>query len=407
MVSLKVLASAFKNLSGHRWSAFLSVFGIALGITSVNVVGALGKGTQWELAQTMQLLGSNILTVVPVRLKNTDRRKLKVGDVETLTPDDAEAIQSASTKIKRVVPIQAKPMVVKFKDRVVNAAVIGTTPEYRELKGIRLNEGTFFSYDDNRKMKKYVVLGSQIAKKLFLEEYPINARVRINQFIFQVIGVIEKRGMDIGGSDDDVQAFIPIKTSARRLFNIDYFHTIMVQVHDESQMESIARLIETVLWDRHKVRQKNEQDFLIKNQNDLLTAERKSREELSGLLYGIAGFIIIVGGFGILAVMLISIKERTEEVGLRCAVGANKTDIFLQFLSETVVLCVVGGCSGILLGWVSLHGISIWWKWPVITDAGLIWLPLAVSLFIGVLFGIYPAIRAAELHPIDALRSEK
>ena len=407
MVSLKVLASAFESLSAHRWSAFLSVLGIALGITSVNVVGALGKGTQWELAQTMQLLGSNILTVVPVGLRNTDRRKLKVGDVETLTPDDAEAIHSASTKIKRVVPIQAKPMVVKFKDRVVNAAVIGTTPEYRELKGIRLNEGTFFSYDDNLQMKKYVVLGSQIAKKLFLEEYPIDARVRINQFIFRVIGVIEKRGTDIGGSNDDVQVFIPIKTSARRLFNKDYFHTIMVQVHDESQMESIARLIETVLWDRHKVRQKNEQDFLIKNQNDLLTAERKSREELSGLLYGIAGFIIIVGGFGILAVMLISIKERTEEVGLRCALGANKIDIFLQFLSETVVLCFIGGCSGILLGWVSLHGISIWWEWPVITDAALIWLPLAVSLFIGVLFGIYPAIRAAELNPIDALRSEK
>ncbi len=396
-----------KQLLAHKLRTALALIGIIIGVSTVIIMVAIGNGAQREVLAKIETMGTNLLIVNSGQVQKSAGRQQIQGTVTTLIPEDADAIVRECSAVNAAAPVQSKKIQVKYGNLSTNTTVAGTTPDFQEVRNFRISSGTFFSEEENLASRRVAAIGQAVVENLFAGRDPIGETIRIGRVPFEVIGVMEQKGVDLNGFDQDNQIFIPIRTALRRVFNISHIGSIHIQAVDTEAMERAAAQITETLRDRHRLnRRQKANDFTIQNQADLLEAQRETTDTFTMLIGSIAGISLLVGGIGILAIMLIAIRERTNEIGLRRAVGARRKDIMTQFVLEASILSVGGGLIGTLLGILGALFVRVGTSWAVILSPNSIALAFFFSLLIGMFFGVYPARRASLLDPITALRSE-
>ena len=396
-----------KQLAAHKLRTALALTGIVIGVSAVIIMVAIGNGAQEEVLSKIEAMGTNLLIVNAGQVQKSAGRQQIRGTVTTLTIEDVDAIGRECSAVEAVTPLQSKKMQVKYGNLSTNTTVVGTTTEFRKVRNFRVSTGVFFTEEENLASRRAAVLGQSVVNNLFEGRNPINETMRIGKVPFEVIGVMESKGVDLNGADQDDQIFIPIRTALRRVFNLTYINTINIQaVSTEDTGPAVAQVTE-ILRDRHRLnKQQKPDDFTIHNQADLLEPQRETTDTFTMLIGSIAGISLLVGGIGILAIMLIAIRERTNEIGLRMAVGASRKDIMTQFVIEASILGVGGGLVGILLGILGAFFVRIGTSWAVSISPSSVALAFGFSLLVGLFFGVYPARKASLLDPIEALRSE-
>jgi putative ABC transport system permease protein len=406
MKLLKGTKIALKTLGAHKMRTALAVIGIVIGVSAVVLMVAIGRGAQEAVLKKIQGLGTNLIIVTAGKVRIIAGRPRQTGNTTSLTVRDAEALAAESSAIAAAAAFQGKKYLVKYSESSTNTIVSGTTPEFPEIRNFRPATGRFFTDDEVKASVRVAVLGKTVVRNLFEDHAPIGEMIRINNVPFEIIGVLEEKGVNAIGQDDDDQILIPITTVMHRLMNVIYVNNVYVAARDVSLMDKAVSDIASILRERHHLKQGKDDDFSIQNQMDILRAEQETSETFTMLLGGIAAISLLVGGVGIFAVMLISIKERTREIGLRRALGARKKDILLQFLMEALVLSLAGGILGAMIGVAG--SLFVGWTTELLTSVSVtsVFIAFFFSAAVGLFFGIYPARKAAELDPIHALRSE-
>lgn len=402
----ELLSSAFEALGLNKTRTALATLGIIIGIAAVITLLSLGQAGQKSVENQIQSLGSNLLTVIPGSFRPGDFRSA-AGTATTLNLDDAKAISSRITGIKNVSAELQRRSAVSAGKQSANTSVVGVLPAYKTVRNVTLQSGDFISDPDNTSLAKVVVLGPTTATNLFGENTnPVGQTVRINKISFRIIGVMaSKGGSGFGGNQDDL-ALVPLATAQKQLFGVDYVGSVSVEVADAKQMDTVRNQIGYMLLSRHKIADPANADFSIFSQQDVLSTVSQVTGTFTALLSGIAAISLLVGGIGIMNIMLVTVVERTREIGLRKALGATAKTVVTQFLVEAIILTIAGGFLGMVLGIVLSFIIAKFINLPFILDIKSILLSLGVSGGIGVLFGWYPARKAASLSPIEALRYE-
>ncbi len=406
MKLIKGTRIALKTLGAHKMRTALAVIGIVIGVSAVVLMVAIGRGAQEAVLKKIQGLGTNLIIVTAGKVRIIAGRPRQTGNTTSLTVRDADALAVESSAIAGAAPFQGKKYLVKYEDASTNTIVSGTTPEFTGIRNFHPAVGRFFNEDEVKGAMRVAVVGRTVIRNLFEDRASLGETIRINNVPFEIIGVLEEKGVNAIGQDDDDQILIPITTVMRRLMNVIYVNNIYVAARNETLMDKAVTDIGSILRERHHLKPGKEDDFSIQNQMDIVRAEQETSETFTMLLGGIAAISLIVGGVGILAIMLISIKERVKEIGLRRAVGARKKDILLQFLIEALVLSVAGGIIGAAVGVAG--SLIVGWTSELPTSVSVLSVIVAFlfSAAIGLFFGIYPARKAAEYDPIHALRSE-
>jgi putative ABC transport system permease protein len=406
MKVIKGTKIALKTLGAHKMRTALAVIGIVIGVSAVVLMVAIGRGAQESVLKKIQGLGTNLIIVTAGKVRIIAGRPRQTGNTTSLTVRDAEALASESGAIASAAAFQGKKYLVKYSDASTNTIVSGTTPDFPDIRNFRPVLGRFFTDDEVKASMRVAILGKTVVRNLFEERAAIGETIRINNVPFEVIGVLEEKGVNAIGQDDDDQILIPITTVMHRLMNVIYVNNIYIAARDVSLMDKAVSDIGAILRERHHLKPGKDDDFSIQNQMDILRAEQETSETFTMLLGGIAAISLLVGGVGIFAIMIISIKERTREIGLRRALGARKKDILLQFLMEALVLSLAGGIIGAVLGVLGSHIVGWTTELPTSVSVLSVVVAFLFSAAIGLFFGIYPAKKAAEFDPIHALRSE-
>ncbi len=392
-------------LAAHKLRTLLSMLGIIVGVAAVVLVVAAGKGAEKRILDRIRDMGTNLIVVNAGQTRIVAGRQRQMATVTTLVPDDARAIQAGCADVRLAAPAISKKLSVRFEAENANTNVVGMTPDGFRIRNIEIARGRFFYAEESRGRRRVAILGPTVVENLFGGADPIGRKIRIGRVPFQVIGVTRPKGIDANGADQDDLIIVPLATAMRRLFNVTYVDRIYVQAVRADALKRAEKEIRSTLRRRHRLRGKPD-DFTIQNQASLLEAERETSRSLTLLVGGAAGISLLVGGVGILAVMLISVRERTGEIGLRRAVGALKRDIRNQFLLEAAIISCAGGLLGVLLGVAGALALSRLGHWETVISWPAALVAFLFSASLGILFGIYPAIRAARLEPIDALRAE-
>src|SRR3989304_2671360 len=396
-----------KQLLAHKLRTFLALVGIIIGVSAVIIMVAIGNGAQNEVLSKIEAMGTDLLIINAGQVQNTAGRMQVRGVVTTLTLQDADALKKESPLIKLSAPVQSKKMQVKYGNLSTNTTIVGTTSEFQEIRNFRTVKGSFFSDEENSASRRVAVLGQSVVKNVFGSGDPIGETIRIGKIPFEVIGVMESKGVDLNGIDQDDQIFIPIQTALRRVFNLSYISSINIQAINQEKMAETAKQITEVLRDRHRLNKQNKaDDFTVQSQTDLLETQRETTDTFTMLITSIAGISLLVGGIGVLAIMLIAIRERTNEIGLKMAVGASKKDILIQFVIESAILSIGGGVIGIFIGVIGSLIISFGTEWAASVSLTSIIYSFGFSMLVGLFFGVYPARKASLLDPINALRRE-
>ncbi len=403
----EIIREAIGTLSINKLRTGLATLGIVIGIGSVIALVSLGQASQQAVQNQIQSLGSNLLTVIPGAQSSGFVRGASGGST-TLTLEDAKAIQTSQdvTTIKSVSPELSRRTQISTGKNNTNTQVVGATSAYALVRKVSVSTGTFLSDRDIEAMSRVAVLGPQVVADLFGDgASPIGQTIRINGQAFRIIGVtVSKGGTGFQNQDDIV--FVPITTAQKLIFGVTYVSSISVEAKDEKVMTQAQDQIGYLLLNRHKLRDPASADFSIFSQNDILGAASQVTGTFTALLSGIAAISLLVGGIGIMNIMLVTVTERTREIGLRKALGAKKKLIITQFLIEAIILTLVGGIIGMILGIVISYIISSVISMPFVLSPMAMVLALVVSSAIGILFGWYPARKASNLQPIEALRYE-
>jgi putative ABC transport system permease protein len=409
------LVAAFKSLSANKLRSVLTMLGIVIGVAAVIGLMSIGRGVQTSITSTFESLGTNVIYVIPSTPGATGFGGL-TGGVPTLSVDDAEALANPSRvrSVVAVAPVGTSYADVTAGNESVTTAITGTSPAYMETMGYSLASGQFISERNVSHRDSVVVLGSKTASDLFGADDPVGQQVRIKERRFTVVGVLEAKGGAMMGVSEDELVLVPITTYYTRLFTQrtangeDAVQTIVVQVSSAEAIDGAVRDIEDVLRYRHRLDAGDEDDFAVISQEQILGTLQQITGVLTLFLGAIAGISLLVGGIGIMNIMLVSVTERTREIGIRKAVGAKRRDILRQFLLEAAMISLVGSAIGIVAGTIMARlfsGISIMGGEALTTvvSPDIIGLAISVAIFIGLVSGIYPALRAARLNPIDAL----
>lgn len=396
---------ALHALLGHPVRTALSLVGIIIGVAAVILMVAVGQGAQKEVLKKIENMGTNLIVVSAGQMKTFAGRTRQVSIVTTLVPRDAMAISSEVPGVAQGAPAQGKRLPLKYETQSYTTQVVGTTYNLPEIKNISIAKGRFFNEEEDHLMARVAVLAPTPMKNLFGKANPIGEMIRIKNVAFEVIGVTKEKGM-IAGQDEDDQVFIPLNTAMKRLMNVTYLSQIYLQARSTADMKPSEKDIKSLLRERHRLKEDKADDFTIQNQLDILEAERETTQSFTLLIGSIAGVSLLVGGVGILAVMLILVRERTNEIGVRRAVGARRKDILLQFMMEATSLSIGGGVAGILIGLVGSFVVRYATKWPVSLSVMPIIISFGFSFMVGFFFGVYPARKASRLDPIEALRAE-
>lgn len=395
------------GLLANKLRSFLAMLGVIIGVSAVIAMISIGQGASKDITSRIESMGSNILTLFPARARSPGSRvSSAVGGSVSLKLEDATAIKKEIESIKNVAPIASKNAQVVYGSKNTNTSIYGTHPEFLEVRNFKVDEGEFFSAKEINARSKVAVLGKTVVEALFEEnEDPIGKNIKINKLRFRVIGVLAEKGAG-GMRDEDDQIVIPLSTAQKRLFGNDNLNSIYIQVKEEKSMDSALEKITSLLRNRHKLREGEEDDFMIRSQAELLETVKSTSRTFSMLLAGIASVSLLVGGIGIMNIMLVSVTERTREIGIRKAIGAKYRDILTQFMVEAVVICVIGGFLGVVTGILSSKVMSLIGGWSTLISLLSIIISFSFAFVIGLIFGLYPAMNAAKMNPIDALRYE-
>lgn len=403
----EIVTESIGTLGLNKMRTGLAALGIIIGIGSVIALISLGTGSQKAIENQIQSLGANLLTVQPGGQRSGNVRSA-AGSSTTLTLEDSKAISTSPkvTTIKNVSPeLSRRSQVIAGKNNT-NTQVLGIYPEYSIVRKVEMNTGVFISSSDVATLSKVAVLGPQVVTNLFGEgSNPIGQKIRIGSQSFSVIGVTTSKGGSGFNNQDDI-IYVPLSTAQKQLFGVDYLSSISLEAVSADVMVDAQNEVGYLLLDRHKLSDPTKADFMIMSQSDILNTASQVTSTFTTLLGGIAAISLLVGGIGIMNIMLVTVTERTREIGLRQALGAKKKTIITQFLVESVILTFFGGILGMMFGILTSFILSSLMKIPFAISIPSIFLAIGVSGTIGIIFGWYPARRAASLQPIEALRYE-
>jgi len=402
---LQTIPSALAALRANKGRSVLTTLGIIIGVAAVIAIVALGQGASASVSSQLQGLGTNLLTIMPGSSSSGGART-GAGSATTLKAADALAIADKIDGLSGSSPVVSGNAQVIFGSQNWSTRIQGVTADYLTINDWKIAQGSAFTDQDNTDSKSVAVIGQTVATSLFTNgQSPVGQLIRIRNVPFTVVGVLASKGSSGFGDQDDT-VMIPFQTGQVRLFGANSINQIVVQVADGSQIDNVQAQIETLLRQRHGLATTASDDFSIRNNADIIERVSSVSDTLTMLLGGVAAVSLVVGGIGIMNIMLVSVTERTREIGIRLAIGAQPRDVLYQFLVEAVVLSVLGGIIGIMVGSAVALALPLIAGWTTVLPWNAILLSFAVSGAIGMFFGIYPARKASQLDPIVALRYE-
>ncbi len=400
-----LLREALRAMASNRMRTFLTMLGLVIGVGAVVLMSAIGEGAQTQVKQAIQSMGSNLFIVLPGSSTAGGVRSGS-GGVNTLTGLDAQAI-SELPSVAAAAPLFPGSGQIVYGASNWSTQVLGVTPAYFEVRGWRIEDGYAFSDTDLRAMARVALLGRTVARQLFGDESPIGKTVRIRNAPFTVAGTLAAKGQSFDGRDQDDTVLVPLTTARRKLFGSafpDAVRMIMVQVLSDAMMASAERSMNALLRERHRIPSHGEPDFMIRNLSAAADIQAQTTKVMSMMLGAVASVSLVVGGIGIMNIMLVSVTERTREIGIRMAVGARRRDVLIQFLLEALVVSVMGCLIGVVLGIGCAYLVSQTAGTFVVVTLASVLLAFCVAAAVGVFFGFYPARKASLLKPIEALR---
>jgi putative ABC transport system permease protein len=395
---------SLRALSAHRLRTALALGSVSAGVAAVVLTSAIGAGAQRDIRLKIERTGVNLLVVRPAQVKRLVARKEMAGAVTTLRLEDYDAI-AALWCVSRAAPGVESSIKLKAGASATTTRVLGTTPAFPAIRRFETREGRFFDADDDRAARRVVVLGARVADALF-DESPVGRQILIRRIPFEVVGVLAPKGA-LADGDEDNQVLIPIHTALRRVFNTTWLNEVFVTVRDSFDLVEAKGEIASVLRQRHQLAREGQSDFEIQDAARFFTMQRRAAGSLGTMATGLGAIALVVGGTGIMALMLLSVKERTGEIGLRIAVGARPRDIVIQFLLETTMLALGGWTGGILIGAAAAAVVAATTAWPVAAPMTAVLGSLAMAVVIGLGFGAVPARTAAMILPMRALLHDR
>jgi putative ABC transport system permease protein len=396
---------ALRALARNKMRSALTMLGIIIGVGAVIAVVSIGQGAQYMVQQGIQAMGTNVVFVAAGSSRPGGAR-VGYGGVKTLTVDDMNAILREIPLIKQAAPSVNSRQQVVYGNQNWNTSVTGTTPNFFDIRNWSIQSGSIFSDEEVDLAANVCVIGTTVSKILFLDENPVGKTIRIGTLPFRVDGVLESKGQNVMGQDQDDAIYAPYTTVQRKIAGITWVQFINASA--VSQVASVAAVdpITSLLRERHRIRRGDDDDFFVRTQSEVADLANQTQSVMTMLLGGIASVSLLVGGIGIMNIMLVSVTERTREIGVRMAVGATESDVQMQFLVEAVTLSMMGGAIGILFGLAGSALISNLLSWPTLISIKAIIAAAFFSAGVGIFFGYYPARKAAHLDPIEALRYE-
>ena len=396
---------ALNALVGNKMRSILTMLGIIIGVGAVIAMVSIGMGVRDQVSNSIAGLGSNLIMVSPGAPSSSGVRQA-AGSGITLSLKDAQAIANEVDGVNKVAPSVSKQYQLVAGNQNWMTSVMGTTPDYLDVRNMVVQAGSFITDKDLETRERVAVIGPTVSSNLFGDSNPIGQSIRINNTPFRVVGVLESKGQSAGGSDQDDTVVIPLTTAQERLMGITYIQLINIQAESTEIVSQVQEDVTSLLRSRHRLGADKEDDFTVRNMVSIMETAEEATGSITLLLGFIAGISLLVGGIGIMNIMLVSVTERTREIGIRKALGARYHNILMQFLIEAVVIGVAGGLAGIALGIGAAYGISALAGWNTVISSASIIMAFGFSIGIGLFFGIYPARKAALLDPIDALRYE-
>jgi putative ABC transport system permease protein len=396
---------ALNSLTRNKVRSFLTMLGIIIGVGAVIAMMAVGTGAQESIKQQIASLGTNVILIFPGSFNQGGVRS-GTGTSASITPEDLIAIQTQCPSVAAASPSVRDGAQIVYQELNWRASIIGVTPEYFTIRSWPISSGQYFTDADVRGATKVCVIGQTIADNLFKGADPVGSVIRIKKMPFKIVGVLSVKGQSAQGSDQDDIIIAPYTTVQKKMSGQTFLGSILASAVSEDAMTEAQAQITELLRTRHKLQPWEENDFTVRSQTEIATAAQSTTQVLTILLASIASISLIVGGIGIMNIMLVSVTERTKEIGIRMAIGATAKNIMMQFLIEAIVLSLLGGLIGVMLGVLSSNLISALAGWTTLVSPTSIILAFVFSAAVGIFFGLYPARKAAQLNPIDALRYE-
>ena len=401
----EILRLSFASLRANKLRSALTMLGIVIGVGAVIAMVALGTGAQQSVKERIAKLGTTLLQVNPQRVAQGG---VQIDNAKRMTMDDVKLLEERGTKIVAIQPQQDSRLMVQWGRQNSNSSVVGTTPNFIDVRKYVISAGSMFTTQDDMARRRVVVLGATVLNNLGVSDPSqiIGEPVRIKGLQFTVVGTLAPKGQVTGMGDPDDQVLIPFQTGRFRVFGTDRLNDINVLAMSEDSVEAAMAEIQTIMRRSHRIKVGKPNDFIIRNQADFLTTLGATTEVFTYLLSGIAAVSLLVGGIGIMNIMLVSVTERTREIGIRKALGATRATILTQFLAEAIALCLLGGLIGVAVGAGTAIILKSSFGWNTTIVPSSIVIAFLFSGAVGVLFGVWPARRAASLDPIVALRFE-
>ena len=403
----KTIKLSFRQLLINRSKSIFAIIGLSVGVASVITMVAVGNGAKKKTLSQLEQMGTNLITVNAGKVKKVMERKQKTDLVTTLKMKDCEIILNSCTSVKEAVPSLDGLVKVKYGNVTTRCMINGVSTSYFEVKNFTIAQGNVFSATEDKLCQRVAVLGGQVNQTLFGNENPVGKTILIERIPFTIVGVLKSKGISADGANEDAQVIIPVNTALRRIFNADYLKRIFIEVSDGKKMKEAENEIISVLREVHGLDFKGkENDFTIDNQLSNIRISESSAQSFTWLIVGVSSIALLVGGIGILAVMLLSVKERNAEIGLRLSVGAKRRDIVRQFLTESAILGFAGGFTGFTIGFVISVIVKYTSHWQISISPASVFISLLFSVATGLVFGVIPARKASLADPISALQKE-
>lgn len=407
MLFRETIQMAISALWANKMRSVLTMLGIIIGVGAVIAMVSIGMGVRKQVQDSIASLGSNMLIVSASATNNAAGVRQAAGSNVRLKLEDAEAIKAKISDAEYVSPTVQKNYQVVNGNQNWNTSVVGATPDYMNIRSLVIANGTFITQKDIDSNSRVVVIGTTVAENLFGENVnPVGKNIRINNDPFKVVGLLESKGQSSVGQDQDDMVIIPITTATNRIMAVNYIQSISVQVVSQDKMDQVQAEIENLMRQRHKIIGDKEDDFTVRNLSSIMEAMTSSTTMITLLLGSVASISLLVGGIGIMNIMMVSVTERTKEIGIRKALGATYSNIMMQFLIEAVFVGIIGGIIGIGIGCGTAMAISSFGGFNTVLTVEPILVSFFFSVGISLFFGIYPARKAAKLDPIEALRYE-